>query len=113
MKLQKDKADWQIRNASPLDVMPVQRHYRVVALTNSEQQFQSELDFPWVGSAGYLSKSSVAPPGIETSSAPKRGVIEDIEEFRPELVLDPFGDASILEKSEVPVLHYGSPHRVP
>src|SRR2546427_4165279 len=40
-------------------------------------------------------------------------MVENVEELRPELIVQPFGDLAVLVEGEIPVSRAGSPHRVP
>src|SRR6516225_5500785 len=77
---------------------------------HSEHQFQPKLDLPWVVGADDLSERCVATIRVD---ATERRVIEKVEEFRPKLIVQPFGNPAVLVEGEVPVPDPGSPHGVP
>ena len=76
----------------------------------SEAQFQPKLDLPWVVGADDLSERCIPAIRVDTT---ERGVIEKVEEFRPKLIVQPFGNPAVLIKGEIPVPDSGSPHGVP
>src|SRR5262249_30626917 len=76
----------------------------------SETQFQPKLDLPWVVGADDLSERCIPAIRVDTT---ERRVIEKVEEFRPKLIVQPFGNPAVLIKGEIPVPDSGSPHGVP
>src|SRR2546427_12367938 len=76
----------------------------------SEVQLQPELDLARVIGAVDLSKISVAKT---SRNRVEGGVVEEVEELRPELIVQPFSDLAVLVEGEIPVPRAGSPHRVP
>src|SRR5439155_1731983 len=75
----------------------------------SEVELQPELDLTRVIGAVDLPKVSVAKT---SRNRVERGVVEEVEELSPELIVQPFGDLTVLVEGEIPVSRAGSPHRV-
>src|SRR5437879_6007056 len=80
----------------------------------SEQEFQSELNLPRErGRAGNLPRRGAVVGAGENNFARIReiGVIEKIEDLRPELQLPSLGDSDVLEQRSVNVSEVGATER--
>src|SRR6266568_7526329 len=76
----------------------------------SEMHFQPKLDLSRVTGAGDLSKIPRAHP---RGDPVERWMVEDVKEFRPELVIESLRNLPVLVKGEIPVSHARPPHAVP
>src|SRR5215472_11176632 len=76
----------------------------------SEIQLQPKLDLPWVVGADDLSERCIATIRVDPT---ERRVIEKVEEFRPKLIVQSFGNAAVFVEGEIPVPDPRSPDGVP